>query len=493
MNFDFTSFILTPGAPWAVACAVLLMAAIYLVTLLRKNDNALDQKNQAIEQLEKETLVLAERIKSRESELENAVLGHKDQVQKITEERDLLRNALQQEQRNISELKQQSAATDSRLRAQLDSASEKLVLLEQAEERLHANFENLANRIFDEKHQKFNEASKTSVEALLKPMRQQIGDFRKRVDEVYDKENEQRTTLRAEISQLKNLNERISADALNLTNALKGDSKVRGNWGEVQLELLLEQSGLKKGREYEVQASFKNEEGKRYQPDVIVHLPENKDVVIDAKVSLVAYEAYHSCKTDEDRVRYLKQHLDSIRTHINQLSSKSYDELVGLRSLDLVIMFVPIEPALLLALEHDPGLYNEAYNKRIVLVSPTLLMATLQIINNIWRYEDQNRNAQTIADAASRLYDQFVLFTEALDKVGDHIKKAGDSYDLARKRLVDGKGNLVGRIQKLQDLGVKPKKSIARELLDQAEIEDGRPAPVEKSDSLSDSDSGAGE
>ncbi len=471
MNFNIDDLLNSPEMPWAVGIALLLVLIIFLLWKLRQSRNRETQKSTQLEILGRDMVALAERLKAKEQELIKAEQTYDRQITTLSEQRDRVQQSFQHESQRHSEFRNEAAANESSLKERINAATEKLQLLENAEKRLQSSFENLANRIFEEKHEKFNEASKLGVEALLTPMRQQLGDFRKRVDEVYDKENEQRTTLRAEITQLKNLNERISTDALNLTNALKGDSKVRGNWGEVQLELLLEESGLKKGREYDVQTSHKNEEGKRYQPDAIVHLPDNKDVIIDSKVSLVAYEAYHSSETEGDRERCLKEHLTSIRTHIRQLSGKSYDELVGLRSLDLVIMFVPIEPALLLALEHEPGLYNEAYHKGIVLVSPTLLMATLQIINNIWRYEHQNRHALTIAEEAGKMYDQFVGFVESLDKVGDHIRKAGESYDVAKKRLIDGRGNLVGRTQKLKDLGAKAKKTISKELLDEGAIQ----------------------
>ncbi|MEJ2137047.1 MAG: DNA recombination protein RmuC [Desulfofustis sp.] len=451
----------SPDLPWMAAIAALVMVVILLLVAARK-------KTSQIENLSRENAVQREKISSAQREAERIIAGHREQMKIMAEERDRLRNSLQHEQRSLSELKQKFIVNETQLREQIKSARKSIETLEQTENRLNTSFENLANRIFDEKHLKFNEQSKTSVEALLSPMRQQLGEFRKRVDEVYDNENRQRATLTAEINQLKNLNERISTDALNLTNALKGDSKVRGNWGEVQLELLLEESGLKKGREYEVQMSLKDEGGKRFQPDAIVHLPESKDIVIDSKVSLVAYEAYHSAETDEEKARHLKEHLASIRTHIKQLSNKNYDELIGVRSLDLIIMFVPIEPALLLALEHEPGLYNEAFHQQIVLVSPTLLMATLQIIHNIWRYEHQNRNAVTIAEEAGKMYDHFVRFIEALDNVGSHLDKATESFTQAKKRLVDGRGNLISRTQTLQDLGAKAKKTIPRELLERS-------------------------
>nr|MDA3785734.1 DNA recombination protein RmuC [Deltaproteobacteria bacterium] len=218
----------------------------------------------------------------------------------------------------------------------------------------------------------------------------------------------------------------------------------RGNWGEMQLERLLEESGLEKGREYEVQVNHHNGEGKRLQPDVVVHLPEKKDVVIDSKVSLVAYEQYHTADSDSGRQLHIRNHLAAMRRHISGLSAKKYDELIGVNSLDLVIMFVPIEPALLLAFEQEPGLFSEAFNRHILLVSPSTLMATLQIIYNIWRYEKQNINALKIATDAGRLYDHSALFVEALEQVGSQLKKATESYDTAHKRLTSGKGNLVG-------------------------------------------------
>lgn len=348
------------------------------------------------------------------------------------------------------------------------NAREKILLLEKAEDRLGKEFENLANRIFDEKHQKFNEASKTSVETLLNPMREQLKDFRKRVDEFYDQENKERASLRTEIHLLKTLNERISVDALNLTKALKGESKTRGNWGEMQLERLLEDSGLVKGREYEVQASLKSEEGKRLQPDVVVHLPEKKDVIIDSKVSLIAYDQYCKCEDEEERNRILRLHIAALRNHFKNLSFKNYDELIGVNSLDLVIMFVPIEPALLLAFEHEANLFNEAFGIGVLLVCPSTLMATLKIIHNIWRYEYQNLNALEIATEAGRLHDQFVLFVEALEDVGRQIGKADQSYQTAHKRLTSGRGNLIGRTKKLEALGAKTKKKIDVALLEAA-------------------------
>ncbi len=395
-------------------------------------------------------------------------------IDDLTANLEILNKEHQKLFREKSDLERIFASLQTQAEEERKSSEDKIRLLEQAEKRLTQEFENLANRIFEEKHQKFSEVSKTSVETLLNPMREQLKDFRKRVDEVYDQENKERASLLTEIHLLKTLNERISADALNLTKALKGDSKTRGNWGEMQLERLLEESGLGKGREYEVQVSLKSEDGKRLQPDVVIHLPEKKDVIIDSKVSLVAYEKF-CCSEDEDGRQYqIRQHVTALRTHFKSLSAKGYEDLIGVNSLDLVIMFVPVEPALLLAFEHEPTLFNEAFSFGILLVCPSTLMATLQIIHNIWRYEYQNRNALQIATEAGRLHDQFVLFVEALEKVGDQIKKSQEIYDIAHKRLTSGKGNLVGRTRKLQALGAKTKKNIDASLLEAA-VEDDEP------------------
>lgn len=443
--------------------------------LLRNEKSAVDARLAALQsQMDEEHKATEERTHLHAKAETTARVTTQAKIDELTTERDSARAQLDSLRKEKSILDTDHATMLSKLDEERKSAREKIELLEQAEDRLAKEFENLANRIFEEKHQKFSEVSKTGVEALLTPMREQMSDFRKKVEDVYDNENKERASLRTEIQSLKSLNERIGVDALNLTRALKGDSKTRGTWGEIQLERLLEESGLAKGREYDVQISHRNEDGQRFQPDVVVHLPEKKDVVIDSKVSLVAYELYYTAESDEERQRHLRAHVVSLRTHFSGLSAKNYDELIGVNSLDLVIMFVPIEPALLLAFEHESNLFSEAFARRILLVSPSTLMATLQIIHNIWRYEYQNRNAQTIAAEAGKLHDQFVSFVDALEKVGDQIKKAGESYDTAHKRLTSGKGNLVGRTQKLKILGAKVKKAINSELIEAAmENDDG--------------------
>jgi DNA recombination protein RmuC len=357
---------------------------------------------------------------------------------------------------------------ETRLEDERKNAAEKLSLLQEARDQLKLEFQNVANKIFEDKSQKFTEQNRENIEGVLKPMREQLSDFKKKVEDVYDRESKDRVSLLTEIIHLKSLNERISEDAINLTNALRGQSKTRGSWGEMILERVLEESGLQKGREYEVQAMYASEAGQRRHPDVIVHLPEGKDIVIDSKVSLKAYEKYCAADTDEKREKRLKEHVISIRTHIKELSNKRYEDLEGISTLDFVLMFLPIEGAFWTAIESEQGLFNEAFDKNIMLVSPSTLLATLRIISNIWRYEDQNKNALLIAKKAGDLYEKFVGFVEALDDVGQKIGKAQESYRTARNRLATGRGNLVRKTEELRQLGVKAQKELPEDLVVQA-------------------------
>ena len=464
------------AVPWLITLLLLSVALVYFMRRASSLQREIAIRSSVMDPAAQEQIAAKERLFAREAELDRQRIDWEKQLAAMANEKRQERQRYEVLTKEYAQLQADLATEKTRLDEERKSAREKIALLEKAELRLTKEFENLANRIFEEKHQKFNEVSKIGVEALLTPLREQMSDFRKKVEDVYDNENRERASLRTEIQSLKSLNERIGVDALNLTKALKGDSKTRGTWGEIQLERLLEESGLAKGREYDVQASHRNEDGQRFQPDVVIHLPEKKDVVIDSKVSLVAYEHYYTAESDEERLRRLRAHTASLRNHFSGLSAKNYDELIGVNSLDMVIMFVPIEPALLLAFEHEPNLFSEAFNHRILLVSPSTLMATLQIIHNIWRYEYQNRNAQAIATEAGKLHDQFVSFVDALEKVGDQIKRAGESYDTAHKRLTSGRGNLVGRTQNLRILGAKVKKSINSELIEIALENDDDPS-----------------
>ena len=353
---------------------------------------------------------------------------------------------------------------EQRLVGQQNQYEAQLKLLQDAKQTLGQEFENLANRIFEDKQAKFSLQNKEALEVTLSPLRRDIGDFRKQVENAYDKENADRNKLAGQISELQKQTLQISADAVSLANALRGDNKAQGNWGEFVLEKLLEDSGLSNGREYDTQVALKDESGKRRNPDVIVHLPEGRDIVIDAKVSLVDYERYFHAEDEETKAQCLRQHLSSLRAHIKGLSGKDYESLEGVNSLDFVLIFVPVEAAFMVALDHDPEMMRDAYDRGIILVSPSTLLVTLRTIKNLWRYADQNRNAQVIADKAGALYDQFVLYVEALDDVGKHLDKSKDAWDTARKRLTGGRGNLVRRTEELKKLGAKTKKSLPDDL-----------------------------
>lgn len=391
-------------------------------------------------------------------------LNQDEQLAELQEQLDNLQRLLSQRQARVAEL-------ESRLESERESQSEKLQLLTEARDQLKSEFQNLANKIFEEKSAKFTAANKDSLGSLLTPLKDQLGEFKRKVEDVYDKEAKDRRSLYEQITHLKELNHQMSVDAVNLTNALKGESKTQGNWGEVILERVLEQSGLRKGYEYETQVSL-NEEGQRYMPDVIIRLPDDKDVIVDAKVSLTAYEQY--CSSEETAVQdqALIEHLQSIRNHIRGLSDKAYQNLEGVRSLDFVLMFIPVEGAFLLALQQDKDLFSSAYERNIILVSPSTLLVTLRTINNIWRYERQNRFAQEIAHRGGELHDKFVGFVESLDDVGRHLGRTQTAFDTAHKRLSSGRGNLVNQAASLHKLGVKNKKELDKTLAQSASESD---------------------
>ena len=341
--------------------------------------------------------------------------------------------------------------------------------VEALQERSRIEFRNLANDILDEKSRQFKETNKESLEMLLKPFRDNIEGFRKRVEEVYDKEAQQRYSLKEEVRQLNEMNLRMSQEANNLTNALKGNSKVQGDWGEMILETILDNSNLVRGVHYSTQESIRNEEGRELRPDVILTLPDNKQIVIDSKVSLTAYVAYSECDTPEARKAALEKHIQSMRSHVAELGSKRYQELV--QSPDFVIMFVPTEPAFLLALQHDSAIWNDAYNKKVIISSPTNLFALLKIVDDLWKRDNQSKNAINIANEGANLYDKFVGFADTLADIGKNIEAASRNYDKAMGQLKTGRGNLIARTQKLRELGIKATKNLPAQLADFEEEE----------------------
>ena len=340
--------------------------------------------------------------------------------------------------------------------------------IEQLQKKFTTEFENLANKIFDEKTSKFSEQSKNSLQEIIKPLRDEISKFEKKVDDSSKESIRGNASLREQLSMLKDMNQQITQEAKNLTQALKGGTKTQGSWGEFILESILEKSGLVKGREYKVQEVIYSEEGRRFQPDVIVNLPENKSVIIDSKVSLVAYEKFISGEGDIQKQLALKEHIASIKNHIKNLSSKNYQSLYQLESLDFVLMFMPIEPAFALAVQQDANLFNDAFDKNIVIVSPSTLLATLRTVASIWRAENQNRNALEIARQSGALYDKFQsLITDLID-LGKRITTLQRGYEEAMKKLHTGKGNLISSVERIKQLGANTTKSLPQQLLDRA-------------------------
>jgi DNA recombination protein RmuC len=344
--------------------------------------------------------------------------------------------------------------------------------VDEIQKRFIAEFENLSSKILDEKSKKFTEQNKTNLDVILNPLKEKIKEFEQKVEQTYKVESAERNSLKGEIKSLIELNKRISEEANNLAKALKGDTKKQGNWGEVILERILERSGLTKGSEYEMQWSTTNEEGRRIQPDVVIFLPDEKHIIIDAKVSLIAYEAMVNAVTDEDRERYLKEHLISVRSHIKNLSEKSYFSSPDISSPDFVLIFMPIEPSFGIAVQADAELFNYAWDKKIVLVSPSTLLATLKTVSAIWKHEKQTRNAIEIARVGGALYDKFYNFVKDLKNIGEKINAAQQSHQDAMNKLSDGSGNIIRKVEELKRLGAKSTKDIPADLLEKAEEND---------------------
>ncbi len=381
---------------------------------------------------------------------------------------------LEQELAQLRDRHGQGTQTIAELRARLDeqqqAADARLRELEGARERLKTEFQALASDILEDKSRRFDERSHEQLGHLLNPLREQIGDFRKAVNEAYEKEGHARVALQTEVQQLRELNLSLNKEAQSLTRALSSDSRSQGYWGELKLERLLEMAGLEKGSQYRTQESFRDGDGDLYRPDAVLLLPGGRDIVIDAKMTLTDYQRACASDDPDERERHLGQHVAAMRRHVVQLGQKDYSRLEGLSAPDLVFLFVPVEGAFLEALRRDPALYDDAHKRRIILVGPSNLLASLRLVAQIWRTEDQNRNAQIIADKAGAMYDKFVGFVDDLSKLGDHLDRAQRAQQAALGKLARGKGNLVRRAEELRQLGVAPGKQLPVTLVDQSDI-----------------------
>ena len=379
-----------------------------------------------------------------------------------------LKQDLQREQAKSGELSTLLAGAEKDLEHLHLRLKEQHDQTDQLQEKFKLEFENMANKILSENSQKFSEHNKESISNILNPLKEKIADFEKKVETTSKESIDMHASLRQQILGLRELNEQMSKEALNLTKALKGDSKKQGNWGELVLERVLEKSGLEKGREYDVQQSFKTEEGSRVLPDVIIHLPDGKKMIIDSKVSLTAYEQYVNEEDEMRQAQFLKAHVDSIKKHVDGLGAMNYHDLYQIESPDFVLMFIPIEPAFAIAINTDEKLYNKAFDKNIVIVTPSTLLATLRTIDTMWNNDKQQKNALEIAVQAGGLYDKFEGLMQDLVKVGKKIKETDSEYKSAMNKLFEGRGNLITRVEKLKKLGAKANKSLPDNILDKA-------------------------
>lgn len=377
---------------------------------------------------------------------------------------DELRNQNQQSDRTLADMKARRESEQKHYEAQIE-------LLNENKEQLKKEFSHLANEIFDQKQQRFTEQSKESVSSLLEPFNKQIEQFRKRVDDIHTKDTESRSQMMTQLSMLKDMNSQLNKQADDLTKALKGDKKLQGNWGELQIERILESSGLQKGREYEREANFKDEYGRNKRPDFIIHLPDGKHIIVDSKVSLNAYQQAVAADDDIEREQALKDHVLATRNHIRSLSEKNYPNLTGMNAPDFVLMFMPVESAFIAAFESDPNLFNDAFERHIVVVTPTTLLATLRTVANLWVLERQNENAKELYSLAGKIFDKFVIFSEKMTKLGQQMKTAEKTYSEAFGSLSEGRGSMVSYVSRLKEIGAPTNKSLPEAILQKDRIE----------------------
>lgn len=430
-------------------------------------ENERERLNQLLQE-GKEVAVDRDRLRMEQSSLTAEIAQKKETLEE-------LRTRLLKTEENFTALNREKETLSVQL-AQMrtihekaeEKYSESQAEIEKLNEKFTKEFENLAHKILDEKSTKFTTQNKLNIEQILNPLQEKIKSFEKRVEDTHKDTIDRQSSLRQQIIGLKELNEQMSKETSNLTKALKGDAKMRGNWGELVLERVLEKSGLEKGSEYEVQQSVRTEEGKTYFPDVVVHLPGGNKMVIDSKVSLNAYERWVNEEDETLQNQYLKAHVAALRKHISDLSAKNYHELYSIESPDFVLLFVPIEPAFAAALNADASVYTDAFEKNIVIVTPTTLLATLRTIDTMWQNEKQQKNALDIAKAAGALYDKFVGLTDDLIKVGQQMDTVQKTYKTSMNKLSEGSGNLIGRVERLKKLGAKANKSVNEKLVRRA-------------------------
>ncbi|MBE9468713.1 MAG: DNA recombination protein RmuC [Bacteroidetes bacterium] len=409
-----------------------------------------------------------ENLKKELNQLNNEKIINEHRSADLKDELDIMKKELEFERTNIVELNSSLSAKEADYKNLSTKLLEQKAELEQLYKKFNTEFENLANKIFEEKTHKFTQQNKTNIGEILLPLNEKLKDFEKKIEDTYEKGLKDQTALQAELIKLYDLNNRISLEANNLTKALKGDVKKQGNWGEMILDRILENSGLIKDEEYKTQVSLKDDKGTRYQPDVIIYLPDKKNIIIDSKVSLIAYEHCVNAETEQEKNKYIKEHLISIKSHIKELSEKKYQLLEGLNSPEYVLLFLPIEASFSIAIQEDRDIFNYAWNNKIVIVSPSTLIATLMTVASIWKQKNQTKNAIEIARQSGALYDKFVgLMTDLID-VGKKLDSTTNSYKSSMKKLTEGSGNLVSKIEKIKKLGAKASKEMPQKIMDRA-------------------------
>ncbi len=425
--------------------------------------NLTDKLEEENQKFKSDVKLLNERILDLEKKLSNA-LEKADNLQKFIEKLENENNNLKLENKKNSQkiLEMEKELSEIRTTQQQEkkNAEEKIALLQKAREELSEAFENLSNKILDQRLEKLEKANVNSIKNVINPLQTQIGDFKQKLEFLGNQQIKEQGKLLNELANLKNLNQKLSEEAANLSKALKGDKKMQGNWGEMRLKKIFEDSGLQEGIEYELQKSMQDDKGRKLIPDAIVHLPNNRDIIIDSKVSLVSYEKYFTTEDENIRERALKEFIFSIKNHIKELGAKEYDKLPQINSLDYVLMFIPIEAAYLTAIQKSRDIFDYAIKNSIMLVSPSTLLLALKTVNNLWQIEHQNRNIKEIVKRGEILYDKFVNFVKKLQEIGSHLDKAKNSYDNTYKLLASGKGNLISQAEKLKKLGISSNKSL---------------------------------
>ncbi len=413
------------------------------------------------------------------SDLEKEISSLKSNHSNIEIQKKDIQNRLEEKSKETEEIRREKEFSSIELARKNEELKNLQIKLnenkdevEKLQEKFTKEFENLANKILDEKSTKFTAQNKENIQNILNPLQEKIKTFEKKVDDSQKESISMHSALKEQLLGLKELNTQMSKEAINLTKALKGDSKTQGNWGELVLERVLEKSGLEKDREYYVQQSFTNNEGARVLPDVVIHLPDNKKMIVDSKVSLTAYEQFVNTEDENEQERFLKEHVNSLKRHVEQLSEKKYEDLYKIESPDFVLLFVPIEPAFAVALNQDNTLYNKAFEKNIVIVTPTTLLATLRTIDTMWNNEKQQRNAIEIARQAGALYDKFDGLLKDLIGIGKKIDASKADYNSAMNKLVDGRGNLITSVEKLKKMGAKAKKALPQNIIERAQDEE---------------------